>query len=196
MSISYKPFDAAVPWTAPKRATPGSAGYDLYASAIPNDGGLMVFSAGEQRCISTNLIIFIPEGHYGRIAPRSGVSSRGFTIEAGVIDRDYRGVVKVMIRNTLFGNTQLILNTLDLNKAIAQLIITPCMMGEASLIDSMSEVEEMKTERGEGGFGSTDNSDIKEIGEAERKYARVEDEMTQEQYEELLSSDEDVVCLV
>lgn len=49
--------------TLPSRATPGSAGYDLYASratTIPSKGKVIV---------PTDISIALPEGTYGRIAP-------------------------------------------------------------------------------------------------------------------------------
>jgi dUTP pyrophosphatase len=50
--------------------------------------------------INTELSIAVPEGTYGRIAPRSGLASK-FMIDtgAGVIDADYRGKVHVLLFN-------------------------------------------------------------------------------------------------
>ena len=42
----------------------------------------------------------IPEGYYGRVAPRSGLAVKNFIdVGAGVIDSDYRGEVKVLLFN-------------------------------------------------------------------------------------------------
>ena len=42
----------------------------------------------------------MPDGTYGRIAPRSGLASKHFIdTGAGVIDADYRGEVKVLLFN-------------------------------------------------------------------------------------------------
>lgn len=42
----------------------------------------------------------IPEGFYGRIAPRSGLACKKFIdVGAGVVDSDYRGEVKVLLFN-------------------------------------------------------------------------------------------------
>ena len=50
--------------------------------------------------VGTGLAFGIPEGNYGRIAPRSGLAAK-FCIDvgAGVIDSDYRGEVKVLLFN-------------------------------------------------------------------------------------------------
>ena len=42
----------------------------------------------------------IPEGHYGRVAPRSGLAAKHhIDTGAGVIDSDYRGPLKVLLFN-------------------------------------------------------------------------------------------------
>lgn len=50
--------------------------------------------------VPTDLSIAVPEGCYGRIAPRSGLASKHFLdTGAGVIDADYRGPVGVLLFN-------------------------------------------------------------------------------------------------
>ena len=42
----------------------------------------------------------IPDGNYGRIAPRSGLAAKNMIdVGAGVIDSDYRGEIKVLLFN-------------------------------------------------------------------------------------------------
>ena len=71
-----------------------SAGWDLYASeetTVPARG---------KAIIKTDIAVAIPENHYGRIAPRSGMSWKNCTdIGAGVIDADYRGEIGVVTFN-------------------------------------------------------------------------------------------------
>jgi dUTP pyrophosphatase len=78
----------------PERASAGAAGYDLssaYDYVVPARGKEM---------IKTNLAIAVPEGTYGRIAPRSGLAwKHSIDVGAGVIDRDYRGNVGVILFN-------------------------------------------------------------------------------------------------
>ena len=53
-----------------------------------------------QQMIGTGIAIALPPGTYARIAPRSGFAFRhGITTNAGVIDADYRGEVKVLLVN-------------------------------------------------------------------------------------------------
>ncbi len=66
---------------APLRATPFSAGLDLYASEHST------IQPGTRQLVDTGLVLGIPEGCYGRIAPRSGMSVQGIDVGAGVLDR-------------------------------------------------------------------------------------------------------------
>ena len=71
----------------PTKATSGSAGFDLYSArdlvVYPNDNALVL----------TDVSIKMPEGVYGRVAPRSGLALLfKINVHAGVIDADYRFV--------------------------------------------------------------------------------------------------------
>lgn len=50
--------------------------------------------------ISTGLAFEAPEGFYFRILPRSGMSSKGYIVTAGVIDNQYRGNIIVALYNS------------------------------------------------------------------------------------------------
>jgi len=108
--------------------------------------------------IRTDLQIRVPEGTYGRIAPRSGLAvNHSIHVGAGVIDPDYTGNVGVVIFN--HAKTDFIIKKGD---RIAQLIceqyklpeMQVCMYGE--IFDECSP-DPIRTERGSGGFGSTGN---------------------------------------
>jgi len=50
--------------------------------------------------VETGLSLAVPLGHYGRVAPRSGLASKfGVETGAGVIDSDYRGPLMVLLFN-------------------------------------------------------------------------------------------------
>lgn len=125
---------------APIRATPGSAGYDLFSArdvdVLPQSNAL----------VSTDLILQLPDGCYGRIAPRSGLATKFFIdVGAGVIDSDYRGVVGVVLFN--FSNHVFHVKRGD---RIAQLIVERIwhpLLVETDNLDA--------TVRDRGGFGST-----------------------------------------
>ena len=72
--------------TIPKRATKDAAGYDI--AAVENT----VVPAKGRTVVKTGISIAIPNGCYGRIAPRSGLTvKKSVDIGAGVIDADYTG---------------------------------------------------------------------------------------------------------
>ena len=127
----------------PQRATSGSVGYDLFSAENK------IINPKCRELINLDISLKIPEGHYGRIAPRSGLSSKkSIDIGAGVIDIDYRGNIMVLMNNN---NPESIFEIKKGDK-IAQLILEKCSTPE------IKEVKELdKTNRGENGFGSTGN---------------------------------------
>src|SRR3981189_3555209 len=92
-TLSFKQFDPNA--ILPERASPFSAGLDLYSIEAVD------LKPGERRLIRTGLAVAIPEGHYGRLAPRSGLAvQKGIDVLAGVIDADYRGEIQCLLHNT------------------------------------------------------------------------------------------------
>lgn len=125
----------------PTKGSPLAAGFDL-SSAMDT-----VVPTGGRCVISTDLAIEVPEGTYGRVAPRSGLAVKiGLDVGAGVIDRDYRGVVGVVLFN--HGNHDFLVRKGD---RIAQLILEK--IDETHVVEVVDELE--GTLRGDGGFGST-----------------------------------------
>lgn len=106
--------------------------------------------------VKTDLQVMIPDGCYGRVAPRSGLAVKNFIdVGAGVIDSDYRGNVGVVLFN--FSEDDFIVKKGD---RIAQLI---CEKIEYPELKEETDLE--STERGAAGFGSTGiNNSNKENG--------------------------------
>ena len=128
--------------TLPTRGSLGAVGYDL---ACTQD---FVLDTQSHTLVSTGLGFQLPNGVYGRIAPRSGLTVKhGIHIGAGVIDPDYMGEVKVAMFN-------LGLRPVEFKKGdrIAQLILERCEVPDVLEVDIL-----VSTSRGEGGFGSTGN---------------------------------------
>lgn len=123
----------------PVRSTEGSAGYDLHTI---EDGNI---EPGQTKLFDTGLSFTVPEGTYGRIAPRSGMSKKGLLVNAGVIDRDYTGPVKIMLHNLT--NKTYIVTKKD---RIAQLILEKIEFSDIIFVDSLDS-----TDRGKKGFGSS-----------------------------------------
>ena len=124
----------------PTQGSKHAAGYDLYAAEE-----VLVNTLG-RKLVKTNISISIPEGYYGRIAPRSGLAYKnGIDVLAGVIDSDYRGELKVILIN-LSDQEQSIEN----GDRIAQLVFQQVEKVALELAEVLAD-----TERGEGGFGHT-----------------------------------------
>jgi dUTP pyrophosphatase len=124
----------------PRRGSRLAAGLDVCAIEDLTIGP-------RQRVLArTGLAVAIPEGFYGRIAPRSGLAAKnGLDVLAGVIDSDYRGEVCCLLYNT---SDEAIL--LPAGSKICQLIVEQIITPEAEWANDLDE-----TARGAGGFGST-----------------------------------------
>jgi dUTP pyrophosphatase len=125
----------------PSQGSTEAAGYDLYAAE-----NAVVYSLS-RTLIKTNISIAIPEGYYGRIAPRSGLAYKnGIDVLAGVIDSDYRGDIGVILFNTSTTNEFQV----KAGDRIAQIIIEKCHNVHWDLEDNLDQ-----TKREQKGFGST-----------------------------------------
>lgn len=126
--------------TAPTRGTPLAAGYDLYSAHN------IVVPAKGKEVVKTDIQIAVPDGCYGRVAPRSGLAAKKFIdVGAGVIDQDYRGNVGVVLFN--FSSEDFQVNKGD---RIAQLICERICYPDLEELPSLEN-----TERGSNGYGST-----------------------------------------
>ena len=141
----------------PFRANTSDAGYDLFSTDY------VTLEPFQRRLISTGINIEIPEGFYGRVAPRSGLAcKKGIDVMAGVIDSGYRGEVKVLLINLNFEGYNLQPNAFEAmfgpasrteikpGDRIAQLIIEKCHTVEWKTMKTLEE-----SQRGEQGFGSS-----------------------------------------
>ena len=141
----------------PFRANTSDAGYDLFSTDY------VTLEPFQRKLLSTGINVEIPEGFYGRVAPRSGLAcKKGIDVMAGVIDSGYRGEVKVLLINLNFEGYNLTPNAFEAmfgsaNKIeikpgdrIAQLIIEKCHGVEWKPMKTLE-----KSQRGEQGFGSS-----------------------------------------
>lgn len=129
---------------APERATAGSAGFDLCAAI----DAPLTLAPGKLASVPTGVAVKLPEGSVGLLFGRSGLGVRhGITLSnsVGVIDSDYTGEIIVGLCNV--SDEPYTVMPLD---RIAQLVVMsplPVTLVPAETLE--------KTERGEGGFGST-----------------------------------------
>jgi dUTP pyrophosphatase len=137
-TLEFKKLDSRA--VLPTRGSALSAGLDLYAIEAVN------LEPGQRVVVRTGLAVAIPEGFYGRVAPRSGLATKkGLDVLAGVIDSDYRGEVGCLVYNA--GEEPIALPEFS---KICQLIVEKIITPDAVWADDLNE-----TERGAGGFGST-----------------------------------------
>jgi dUTP pyrophosphatase len=126
----------------PSYSKAGDAAMDLTAISVDKDEyGNAVYGTG--------LAIEIPEGHVGLIFPRSSNSKTDLylTNHVGVIDSGYRGEIMFKYRSA---KGLLDAKIYAKNERVGQLMILPYPQIELVESDTLS-----KTERGDGGFGST-----------------------------------------
>ena len=130
--------------TVPSYGTEFAAGADLYALTEEK----VEILPGETKIIHTGVALEIPTGLVGLIYARSGLATREGLAPAnkvGVIDSDYRGEIMVALYNQSSEK-----RTVENKERIAQIVIAPYIKAVFEECDDFS-----KTERGEGGFGST-----------------------------------------
>lgn len=135
----------------PMRKHKTDGGADLFAGVIekvngqPFSGGTAVIAPMGSAIVNCCISMAIPRGYIGDIRPRSGLFFKHGIFCAGTIDSDYRGEIKVCLRN--LSNEEF---PLSIGERIAQLCIVP-----VELCGFKTVLELPETERGDRGFGST-----------------------------------------
>lgn len=125
----------------PSRGSDQAAGLDLYAL---NSG---VILPGHQLLIATGVAIDVGIGMVGLIWPRSKLANKySIDVMAGVIDSDYRGEVKVILRN----NGRYSFNYVT-GERIAQLLVQPVDITKVMEVTTLGD-----TIRGSDGVNSSD----------------------------------------
>ena len=136
----------------PHKATEESAGYDLFAAHSKT------ILPGECVKLSLDLRWAIPTGFCGRILSRSSlITEHNVTVEGGLIDSDFRGIVNVI----MFNHHQSKRFTVNEGERIAQAVFLRRFDAEFVAVNRVSKLGE--TDRQEGGFGSTGKTVIKKM---------------------------------
>ena len=92
--ILVKHFEESEFAKEPCQATEGSAGYDLYVAETKT------FLPNSDDAVSIELRQAIPSGFFGKIFPRSSIlKDHLVTVDAGVIDSNFRGIVEAFLVN-------------------------------------------------------------------------------------------------
>ena len=135
----------------PTRGSDYAAGYDLYAD-LGGEGNIIHIPPHKTIKINTGIAMAIPTHCFGAIFARSGLATKNGLRPSncvGVIDSDYRGEIIVALHNDME-----IDQIVGHGSRIAQLVIMPFVQAQFYTVSELDE-----TERGAGGFGSTDRKD-------------------------------------
>ena len=128
----------------PVRGSLQAAGYDLFADLSE----AVTILPQETKMVGTGIACAIPEGYFGGIYARSGLSAKEGLRPAnctGVVDSDYRGEIKVALHNDSKES-----RTILPGQKIAQMVVQAFLPVEFEAVEDLDA-----TERGGGGFGST-----------------------------------------
>lgn len=140
MNVKIKKLDKNA--IIPKYAKDGDAGMDLTATSKWYDDDNNV-------CYGTGIAMEIPKGYVGLVFPRSSNAKQDLILSnsVGVIDSGYRG--EITFKFKLVEDRHLA-KDYNVGDRVGQIIIMPYPVIE------FLEVEELtKTERGDGGYGSS-----------------------------------------
>lgn len=150
MKVNVKKLDSNA--VLPTYAKHGDAGMDLTATSKSYDEhGNVVYGTG--------LAFEIPTGYVGLLFPRSSNTKKDLILgnSVGVIDSGYRGEVVFKFKPSCAYSSEHLNGYFpkpdnhEIGERIGQIIILPYPQIEFNLVDELST-----TDRGIGGFGSTD----------------------------------------
>ena len=141
MDVKVKLYDGCDD-LMPVKAHSDDAAYDLRSRCD------MVLKPGRSMLVPTGVFIELPVGYEAQVRPRSGLALKHdlmLTNSPGTVDAGYRGEIGVIMFNA--GKEPFPITRGD---RIAQMVI--CRLPEVDLVlaDELAD-----SERGEGGFGST-----------------------------------------
>lgn len=128
---------------SPSKERASDSGYDLVLLE-------KIKTVGKVEFYDTGIKIKPKFGYYFQVVPRSSISKTGYMLanSIGIIDRTYLG--NIIVALTKIDETA---PDLVLPMRLVQMIPTPIVHFELVEVDSFDVTE---TDRGEGGFGSTD----------------------------------------
>ena len=146
MKVNVKKLDSNA--VIPTYAKHGDAGMDLTAVSKEYDEHGNV-------CYGTGLAFEIPNGFAGFLFPRSSNTKKDLILgnSVGVIDSGYRGEVIFKFRELLPSERDIEFGAreYEVGDRVGQIVIMPVPQIEFNVVDELST-----SDRGMGGFGSTD----------------------------------------
>lgn len=112
-----------------------------------------IIKPGQSVLIPSGIKVNVPNGYVLNFENKSGVASKKHLLFGSkVIDAGYEGIVHVNLHNV---GTHTV--TIDAGEKIAQALMYKIEVPAVEVVDEQVLYNGVKSERGEGGFGSTDN---------------------------------------
>lgn len=132
----------------PERGTSKSAGIDFF---VPNVAGSIKIQPGKSVLIPSGIVAKIPEGFGLFVENKSSVAvNKGLVVGACVVDEDYQGEIKIHLLNVSDSPV-----TIEAGEKIVQMVLLPVNYEGIEIVETLKELHPEQTERGTGGFGST-----------------------------------------
>ncbi len=142
ITVRFKKFSELA--REPKYARPKDSGADIVIASLGELTGPLY--PGHTAVVYTDIAIELPDGYEAQVRPRSSTGKRGLLVHWGTVDNQFRGSVGICVTNIGMGP-----QILRIGEKIAQIVYAPVVQAVHVEADELSE-----TERGVGGFGSTD----------------------------------------
>ena len=163
--ITVKYFAESKYVKEPYQASEDAAGYDLFAAETKT---LLPKSTD---AISLDLRWVIPGGFYGKVFPQPGILKEHFvTIDAGVIDSDFSGIIQVLLVKHHHQKTF----TVRAEDRIAPVVFMEKLNVNFHKVSDPALLG--KTKRGHDGFGSTGVEVSKKVQESESELGMITSE--------------------
>jgi dUTP pyrophosphatase len=138
----------------PTQATDRAQCIDLYAA---EDIELL---HGETKAVSLGIRVVLPEGYGLEFRERSGLALKGIVIGAGIIDEDYHGSLKAIVRYlhplgiSLVDGFKIAAGDKIVQAELVKRI--PIEIKDIGPLTFQHAIEASRSDRGDRGFGSTD----------------------------------------
>lgn len=144
LTVKFRKLDPDA--VTPQYAQDGDAGMDLTATSFRFTDTFMEYGTG--------IAVEIPSGHVGLLFPRSSITKApsGVSLKnsVGVIDSNYRG--EILVRFEKPTHEYYVENNIPVvGEKVAQLLVIPYPKVQLEEVQELSD-----SNRGQGGFGSTD----------------------------------------
>lgn len=147
LTVKFKKLnDKAI---TPRYAKEGDAGLDMFCISEEKTDNYIEYDTG--------IALEIPKGYVGLLFPRSSNSKKDLLLcnSVGVVDSGFRGSIRFRFKTVTNGlKVKVNTSTYEVGDACGQLMIIPYPTVELHEVDQLSD-----TERGEGGFGSTNKKE-------------------------------------